>query len=306
MNDNYFPKDQIVLTDREKQNFLETLPSVVSIDKGIKKAVTIVNAMPMFLTQSSCEGQNINEPNSTHMPVPYLSIGVLYNQFSLLNDLADYLWTELKAKIHSISLDYEVQAMNQHSETKQVVPNFQCFLSIFMKSKRGIPLLERALENYASPSLSLYREENEKITLDLANKYQQYTSLVGNIMKHSKLNTSLPPLALISKALISCKESGALSSVGVRKVVDVNYGDPLVVEFYMKDSSYSATDLLDVLCSYFTGDLICNESYQKTTSGNYLKKVHLSLLNKEKIHLFASILEHWGKVGTWQASHYWE
>jgi hypothetical protein len=36
MNDNYYPKDKIILTEKEKQQFLAKLPSIVPIDAGIK------------------------------------------------------------------------------------------------------------------------------------------------------------------------------------------------------------------------------------------------------------------------------
>lgn len=308
MNDNFYPKNQIILTEKEKEDFLKQLPSMVSIDPGIAKAVQIVNDMPFFLTQSSCEGQKMNQPAGTHMPVPYLSIGVLYNAFGLLDELAEFLWSELRGKIHTLSLDAEVQAINKHLPTNTDVPNFQKYLSIYLKSRRGIPLLEEALTKFSKRDLPQF--ENKKFLENrLAERYDSMLAMTNRLMNTMPSYMNLSPSLSLQELVRNLKTNPSLSSVSLREVDENligNHGKNYIVVFYVKNSEYNISDLFQLLSSFLTGGVIVNQSFQATSSGSYLKKVHLSLFDMDNAFLFASLTDHWANVGAWSKSPYWE
>jgi len=308
MNDNFYPKNQIILTEKEKESFLKQLPSMVSIDPGIANAVQIVNNMPFFLTQSSCEGQKMNQPVGTHMPVPYLSIGVLYNAFDLLDELAEFLWVELRGKIHTLSIDAEVQAINKHLPTNTEVPNFQKYLSIYLKSRRGIPLLEEALKKFSKQEFPHF--ENQRFMENrLAERNDSMLMMTNRLMNDMPIYMNLSPSLSLQELVKNLKTNPSLSSVSLREVEENVMGNPgenYIVEFYVKNSEYNISDLFQLLCSFLTGGVIVNQSFQATSSGNYLKKVHLSLFDMDNAFLFASLTDHWANVGAWNRSPYWE
>lgn len=293
MNDNYFPLRQIVLTEKEKVHFLEKeLPSLVEIDPGVKEIVDCVNNLPLFLTQSSCEGQTDFTPLSSHLPVPYITIGVLYNEFPLLHKLADHLGETMNGKFKSISISSEVQAINK-AKSKLEVPNYQEYLTVYFKSKRHFSLFKEALSSFEACAP---KDKNVPALEEETEDYFNRLLLLLNQLDRHESNK----LKGISNLVEELKYSPSLSHVSLRK-----QNEFLTVEFYVNDEAVNLRDLFRLLTSFFTGDVIANIHYQKTSSGKYLKKAVISLVNPEKSDVFEMITRHWIQVGEWSSSPYW-
>ncbi|PLS19341.1 hypothetical protein CVD28_02695 [Bacillus sp. M6-12] len=297
MNDNYFPKNQLILTENEKNEFLSKLPSMVKLDEKIEECVKIVNDMPYFLTQSSCQGQG-GEINSTHTPVPYLTIGVLYNAFELLDELAGFLLEKLKKKISTLNYSFEVQAINRHSATGVDVPNFQKYLTVSLKSHRSIEALEEALREFSQKELSINTNVQEiidkQVQKAISNGY-----LFNDMMDEVRFPTPKKEASAIFADLKqTLSEIPALKTIKVQTIPANNgYPECYVLEFYVVDDQHNIDDFFHVLTSALTGGLIANELFQPTTSGKYLRMCQCCLFNVEKADFFATLVKKWAKEG---------
>jgi hypothetical protein len=298
MNDNYFPKDQFVLTKKEKEDFLKKLPSMVTIDEKIKTSVEIVNKMPYFLTQSSCQGQSIGEEYSTHTPVPYITVGVLYNAFELLEELAQFLLEKLKKKIAVLDFSFEVQAINRDKVTAVDVPNFQKYMNVSLKSQRSIPLLEEALREFGerdfgvNTNIEEIKENQIRQSIQINYLFNDLSSTVSYPTKREEVPAKLKELK---------EELSICSSLKTVKVTNTppqeGFPESYILEFYVIDSQYDIDNLFHVLTSAFTGNIIASQSFQPTSSGTYLRKCHATLFSLAHADFFATLVREWAKKG---------
>ncbi|MDQ0913828.1 hypothetical protein [Paenibacillus sp. V4I5] len=126
-NNNYFPLKSIVVTNQDKLEFLQGID--FPIDPAILPVVEAINKTSIFLTDSSCEGQNGN-PYSKHFKYAYVGIGVLYNQISWLEKFAHQIKSTLGEAV-DCSLNFSTVSYSVDDDHPNVeVPVFRTFLRV--------------------------------------------------------------------------------------------------------------------------------------------------------------------------------
>ncbi|MFF2532415.1 hypothetical protein ACFVS2_26235 [Brevibacillus sp. NPDC058079] len=301
INDNFYPKNSLVVTAHDKEVFLKTLPQKVKIDPGIQMVVDIVNGMRYFLTQSSCEGENEGNPFSKHMPVPYITIGVLYEAYHLLDELLSFIWSEMRKKTQTISFDYEVQAINRDKKTGTNVPRFHKFLTIFLKNKRGIADLENVLKRFSERQFFIPSDVSE-VEAQVVSKCNHSLSVINRLIQSRIIPATTPEIRrkatmdLIKSSLSTCS---AVSNVQVKEERHPMHPSHYSIQFSLHGSSHNIDDLFKLLCSMLTGGIIVSQSFVPTITDSYIRQCRLFLLDSSKAELTAAIIDDWVQSGSW-------
>jgi hypothetical protein len=300
MNDNFFPKNVIVVTQSDKEEFLQNLHKHATIDPGIESVVNLTNDMPYFLTQSSCEGKGSN-PYSKHLPTPYLSIGVLYEGYGLLDELFNSIFNEMKRKTLSISYDYEVQAVNQ-DHTGFSVPRFHKFLTVFLKNKRGIVDFEELLKRFSEKKFTINTNESE-IKDELIGKNLKLLNILNQLIqsKHIPMQTTQVEQDIVINRL---KEllSNCHATLNVKVAFENRnpmYPPHYSVRFTLKGTDHNIDELYKILCSVLKGGIIASQHFIPTDAGFYLRDCIFTIFDSRNIELILAVVEDWVDKGTW-------
>lgn len=145
MEGNYYPNGYVI-TKESKRELLNIVSKEFQVDAAIRPVVDAINNTNLFLTNSSCEGQN-GDPSSPHLPDPYVGIGVLYNE---LNWLERFAYEIKEAFLDEVDCSFNYDTRLGPVETgDELAPVFRPFLRLNIYERGMFPKVIQFIEEFA-------------------------------------------------------------------------------------------------------------------------------------------------------------
>jgi len=274
-NNNYFPNNGIVETYQSKLDALQKLRTEVKIDGGILDLVNGVNEIPLFLSSSSCEGQNGNS-NSSHWKYSYIGIGVLYNQIPIIEELASRLKLAFEDKV-VCKLKYEVTAAFDDTNSDEELYVFRTFLIVEIPNQSMLPEVKMFIHLFSKtiPRLEDVLEKYEVIENDELKKCRTVMQLIKQIEPYAD------DMDDVSRIYTLLQQSPFLN-------VDIH--SSLVIKFETP-MNYLVGDLFRLLTASTKGEITAFCTLKIDASNQLTRYLLIHLYNPDHYQLVGSILK---------------
>lgn len=286
-NNNQFPQNNIVATLFDKREIVRKIGNEIVVDEGIMDIVEEVNKTPLLLTESSCQGSDGN-PNSTHFDTAYITIGVLYNQNILLEEIAKILKRRFRDSI-SCSFNSQVNYVLDDQ------PIYRFFIRINILNKDIFGELKCIIEQFGNekmPAIEIIEKEDEALIQTEVEISKTWGAFLNQIQfkdtksiedEKSKISVILNSPQKFRN--VSLKNEPARNGFPEAVNVSFEYNTTLNIEHLFRP-----------LTSTFGTDIKCFCRVEMDKHRNFSRVVDIYLFNIERIQILRILLMKWSET----------